>query len=202
MSQRKKANKKRPETVWRPGRRAGVLAGGCLLLILAVGAGGNALATETPGQATAGAEGASRQEILSELFGADRAFSYQRENRFDPFMPFIREKTVEQKISAEAEEIPMEELTGLRKFEPGQLNLVAIVFGERGAVAMVQDSVGQGYPIRKGDRIGRSGVVEEIAPNKVVVQQTIGNQNIEDAGGERKTLYRRVEMVLRKEGGE
>ena len=51
---------------------------------------------------------------------ATDAFVYQREDRNDPFVPFIQERVV-------AKEVPVEELTGMRKFEPGQLSIVAIV---------------------------------------------------------------------------
>ena len=45
---------------------------------------------------------------------ADDSFVYKRERRTDPFVPFVRERVV-------ATKTPVEELTGMRKFEPGQL---------------------------------------------------------------------------------
>ena len=80
---------------------------------------------------------------------------------------------------------------GIQKLEAGQLDLVAIVFGEREAVAMVQDSAGMGYVIRKGSRIGRSGTVKDILPNKVLIEQTESTPA--------STETRVVEMIL-KEG--
>jgi type IV pilus assembly protein PilP len=85
------------------------------------------------------------------------------------------------------------ELTGTRKFEPGQLTLVAIVSGRGGFVAMVQDASGVGYVLRKGTAVGETGKVIQIDPNKVVIEQSLKN-----VVGER--ISRTVEMILNKEG--
>ena len=92
---------------------------------------------------------------------ADDSFFYKREGRADPFVPFIKERVV-------ATETPVEELTGMRKFEPGQLSVVAIVMSANDRFAMVQDSNNQGYIIREGILLGRTGTVEAIVPNKVI----------------------------------
>jgi hypothetical protein len=111
---------------------------------------------------------------------------YQREGRPDPFSPFISEQLMHV-------EVPQEELTGMRKFEPGQLTLVSVVFTENGSLAMVEDSVGRGYILREGTKIGRSGVVAQIIPNEVIIKQQMLT-----ATGDQRTQT--VEMVLRKEG--
>ena len=90
------------------------------------------------------------------------AFVYIRENRNDPFVSFIKDRVV-------ATETAVEELTGMRKFEPGQLKVVAIVLSHDDRFAMVQSANNQGYIIREGILLGRTGVVESIASNKVVV---------------------------------
>jgi len=117
---------------------------------------------------------------------AEDAFIYKRLNRNDPFVPFIQERGV-------ATEAPVEELTGMRKFEPGQLSVVAIVMSSIDKFAMVQDSNNQGYIIREGILLGRTGVVEAIVPNKVIVKNYTYN-----LAGDR--IYKTVEMVLKQEG--
>jgi type IV pilus assembly protein PilP len=114
------------------------------------------------------------------------AFVYKREGRNDPFVPFVQERVV-------ATEMPREELAGMRKFEPGQLSVVAIVLSPSDAFAMVQDSNNQGYIIREGLLLGRTGVVEAIVPNKVIVK----NYTYNLAGDK---IYKTVEMVLKQEG--
>ena len=114
------------------------------------------------------------------------AFFYKREGRNDPFVPFVQERVV-------STEIPVEELTGMRKFEPGQLSVVAIVMSPMDKFAMVQDSNNQGYIIREGILLGRTGVIEAIVPNKVIVK----NYTYNLAGDK---IYKTVEMVLKQEG--
>jgi type IV pilus assembly protein PilP len=130
----------------------------------------------------------SREELEKILSIPSDYFIYARENRPDPFMPFISEAVVETEITEAAEE-----LTGMRKFEPGQLTLVAIVMGQSGSIAMVQDSTGKGYIVRKGTKVGRTGEVVDIVTNKVIIQQ---ESSASVASGQQRT----VEMVLKKEG--
>ena len=116
-------------------------------------------------------------------------FVYKWEGRPDPFMPFLTEKTV--KAEMEAEE---KELTGLQRYEAGQLTLVAIVFANDIPSAMVQDSIGKGYMIKKGTKIGKSGVVESITANEVLIK----DERISPFNN--KKTYKTIQMVLRKEG--
>ena len=117
---------------------------------------------------------------------AEDAFVYTREGRNDPFVTFVKERVV-------ATVVPVEVLTGMRKFEPGQLAVVAIVSSPADTFAMVQDSNNQGYIIREGILLGRTGVVEAVVPNKVIVK----NYTYNLAGDK---IYKTVEMVLKQEG--
>jgi Tfp pilus assembly protein PilP len=129
----------------------------------------------------------STEKMAAILFqeGND-SFVYKRESRTDPFVPFVRERVV-------ATRTPVEELAGMRKFEPGQLTVVAIVMSAADQFAMVQDSNNQGYIIRAGILVGRTGVVEAVVPNKVIVK----NYTYNLAGDK---IYKTVEMVLNQEG--
>ncbi len=113
-------------------------------------------------------------------------FTYQIKNRPDPFMPFVTLE-ITQEVGAS------ERLTGMRKFEPGQLSLVAIVFSDANPIAMVEDSAGKGYIIKRGTKIGRSGVVANIIPNEVIIKQLTSSLT-------KKKSYKTIQMVLRKEG--
>ncbi|MCB2183474.1 MAG: hypothetical protein KQH63_15680 [Desulfobulbaceae bacterium] len=128
------------------------------------------------------------KELMRFLAGSSDSFVYKRMGRSDPFLPFVSEKIVTSDFIA-----PERELVGMQKFEPGQLSLVAIVFGADGPLAMVQDSVGKGYILRNGTDVGRSGVVDEISENLVVIKQRYTTS----AGEER---FKIVEMLLKKEG--
>lgn len=147
---------------------------------------GAAFSAEGEQTEAAPAEPKENPPILDELdiLGKENdGFAYKTDGRIDPFMPF------EQVVYTGAEE----ELTGMRKFEPGQLSLVAIVLDNGNNFAMVEDSSGKGYVIRKGIKIGRTGEVEDIAVNKVVIREFVHTVT-----GEKQ--IKTVEMLLRKEG--
>jgi len=120
-------------------------------------------------------------------------FEYLIEGRNDPFIPFISEKSQ----SAKMEEIlPVEDqLSGMQLFEPGQLNLVAIVMVDDKDFAMVEDTTGKGYILQTGMEIGRRGIVTSIQSNKVTIEETAFTR----AG---KKLTSNIVMLLKKEGEE
>jgi len=128
------------------------------------------------------------KDLIDFLEGRKDSFVYNRTGRPDPFMPFIKEKTVTADVK-----VPEHELSGLQKFEPGQLSLVAIVVMQNEPRAMVEDSLGIGYIIKNGTEIGRTGIVDSINRNTVVVKQSYMT-----TAGEKR--YKFLEMLLKKEG--
>ncbi len=120
-------------------------------------------------------------------------FDYLIEGRADPFVPFITKRAA----SAKMEEIvPIEErLSGMQLFEPGQLDLVAIVMVEDNDFAMAEDTTGQGYILHAGMKIGKRGIITAIQPNEVIIEETAFTR----AG---KKLTSKIVMLLKKEGEE
>lgn len=116
-------------------------------------------------------------------------FTYRLEGRPDPFLPFLTEKT---QVNPDEVVESHEKLTGMQLFEPGQLTLVALVHTPEQKFAMVEDVSGKGYIIKQGTKIGRRGVVTEIIPNKVVIEETAMTRS-------GKKLTNTIVMVLRKE---
>lgn len=116
-------------------------------------------------------------------------FVYRRENRSDPFMPFITDQTGPKQFAPE-EDAP---LTGMQLFEPSQLTLVTILFSGQQAIAMLEDSTGMGHIIKVKDKIGRRGEIKAIVPNAVIIEEW----SLTTSGTKRFTTN---EMVLRKEG--
>jgi len=126
----------------------------------------------------------------------ERDYEYTIEGRADPFIPFFTgEKTSSQEPDPNAIVESTERLTGMQLFEPGQLNLVALMKVQGSYIAMVEDVKGQGYIIREGTKIGRRGVVKDIVSNEVVIEETAMTR----AG---KELRNEIVMALRKEGEE
>ena len=145
----------------------------------------NAFCLESPTQA---------EETSINTETSDQAlFEYLIEGRSDPFIPFISEKSQAAKMD---EILPVEDqLTGMQLFEPGQLNLVAIVMADENDFAMVEDTTGKGYILRTGMEIGRRGIITSILSNKVIIEETAFTR----AG---KKLTSNIVMLLKKEGEE
>ena len=122
-------------------------------------------------------------------------YEYQLENRPDPFAPFITEKAAA--ASVDMNEIVDENgpLTGMQLFEPGQLTLVALLKKDAEDMAMVEDFTGKGYVLTEGAKIGRRGIVKDIAPKSVIIEETA----VTRAG---KKIITEVVMLLKKEGEE
>lgn len=122
-------------------------------------------------------------------------FEYLIENRKDPFLPFITEKATTSDIDMNEIVDNETNLSGMQLFEPGQLNLVALMKRGQEDFAMVEDFTGKGYVISEGTKIGKRGVVKEIIPNKVIIEETA-----ETRAGQK--IVTNTVMVLKKEGEE
>jgi type IV pilus assembly protein PilP len=127
--------------------------------------------------------------------GDESTFAYQLDGRRDPFVPFITEQAATAKVDMNEIVDENKPLTGMQLFEPGQLTLVALLMlGEQDS-AMVEDFTGKGYVLTEGTKIGKRGVVKDIAPNKVIIEETA----VTRAG---KKIITELVMTLKKEGEE
>ncbi len=121
-------------------------------------------------------------------------FEYKLEGRPDPFVPFLTKKASTPKLDPnEIIDDGEGELSGMQKFEPGQLTLVAVLESTSQKIAMVEDVTGKGYILNEGTPIGRRGIVTQITPNQVLIVETARTR----AGKDLKTT---VIMRLKKEG--
>jgi len=121
------------------------------------------------------------------------SFDYQLEERPDPFLPFISDKVATQNINADDIIDEDVDLSGMRKFEPGQLTLVAVMFASSQNMAMVEDVTGKGYVLTEGMPIGRRGIISRIEDGQVTVVETAHTR----AG---RKLENTIVMRLNKEG--
>ena len=111
----------------------------------------------------------------------------------DPFEPIFKEKPVFDKKKINKKRIPR---TPLERIDLSQLKLVGIIMASSGNRALVEESSGKGYVIKKGTYIGiNSGKVVKIKKEKVVVEE-----EFEDVFG--KTKLRQREIKLPKPPGE
>jgi type IV pilus assembly protein PilP len=110
----------------------------------------------------------------------DLAIGYDPQGRIDPFIPLIKDEPVkvEKKVLVDAKGEVREKRTKtpLEKIEFDQLKLRAIIIAPSGNKALVEESSGKGYIIRKGTYIGRNdGKVIKILKDKVVVEELTEN---------------------------
>ena len=95
-----------------------------------------------------------------------KGYVYDPTGKTDPFKSFIAEQeSVEEKIKRKPK-------TYLETLDLSQLDLVAIIISKIGNWAMVRDSKGLGYVIKKGTPLGiNDGVVHEITEKEVIVRE-------------------------------
>ncbi len=118
-------------------------------------------------------------------------FQYNPIGKPDPFKPFIELTPVRERVRTTP-------LTPLQKYDLSQLKLVAIISTPEGNVALVEDSVGRGYFIKRGTEIGKNdGKVTKILKDRIIVEELY-----EDVFGNVKKSE--IPMMLHKteEGGE
>jgi type IV pilus assembly protein PilP len=119
--------------------------------------------------------------------------TYNPKGKVNPFEPLFRERQAVASKSKRKKRIPR---TPLEKIDLSQLKLVGIVSASSGNKALVEESNGKGYVIRKGTYIGtNAGKVIEIDSSKVTVAE-----EYEDVVG--NVTLRNKELTLPKPPGE
>jgi type IV pilus assembly protein PilP len=112
---------------------------------------------------------------------------YNAIGKIDPFEPLFREKPVSVKKKTGKKRIPQ---TPLERIDLSQLKLVGIILATSGNRALVEESSGKGYVIKKGTYIGvNSGKVVKIKKEKVVVEE-----EFEDVFGKSKLRQREIKL--------
>jgi type IV pilus assembly protein PilP len=116
-------------------------------------------------------------------------YSYNPIGKPDPFKPFIQLTSREGLRKA---------VTPLQRFDISQLKLVAIISTSHGNVALVEDTTGKGYVLKKGTWIGKNdGKVTKILKDKVIVEEVY-----QDIFGQTKTSETSLFLHKVEEGGE
>ena len=137
--------------------------------------------------ATKGADGV----IASVSLPGSTPGPYIARGKIDPFESLFKDKPVFRK--KKKKRIPR---TPLEKLSLGQLKLVAIIRAPSGNKALVEESSGKGYVIKKGTYIGlNSGKIIKIEKDNIIIEEEIQNiqGNIE---------VRQRELKLQKPSGE
>ena len=133
----------------------------------------------------------------SKLVEESMAFagSYNAKGRFDPFQPLFKDDQEEEPAPKKARKRRTPR-TPLERVALSQLKLSAIMRTAKGNSAIVEDTTGKGYIIRKGTYIGlNSGQVIEINKDRVMIEE-----ESEDISGELR--IHNTELKLQKPAGE
>lgn len=125
---------------------------------------------------------------------------YDPKLRLNPFISLFR--TEKENASADQTKASTKKSrkrmpqTPLEKISLNQLKLVAIIRASSGNRALVEDSSGKGFIIRKGTYIGlNAGIVTQVDANSVVIEE-----EIENLMGE--LILQNTEIKLQKPAGE
>ena len=124
------------------------------------------------------------------------SYTYNPQGKPNPFQPLVVEKTetaagkkkIEQAVKKEKEEPG----TPLEKVDLKALKLVAVVWDITNPRAMVEDSLGKGYILTLGTRVGKNqGQVTKITSAGVVV-----SEKLEAADGKMRTVETPLRLYM------
>ena len=97
-------------------------------------------------------------------------WQYNPSGKPDPFKPFIIARTV----PTQKRKKRTQPLTPLQKMPLSEIQtgLKAIIWGQMGARALVEDATGKGYVVREGTYVGQNdGIVKKILEDRIVVEE-------------------------------
>jgi type IV pilus assembly protein PilP len=164
------------------------------LLFLIGGCGGGtpppSLPTKAKSSVEKNKEGRAKVAEKKEPEKEEAEYSYNPAGKPDPFKPFIQLASRSGSRTAP--------VTPLQNFDISQLKLVAIITTSEGNIALVEDSTGKGYFLKKGTWIGKNdGKVIKILKDAVIIQEVY-----QDIFGQTKTNEISLSLHKVEEGGE
>jgi len=108
---------------------------------------------------------------------AKKQYSYDAAGKPDPFLPLIVEEAPRpQQTGLPHERKKKVPETPLQKYELGSLHLVAIINKQGASCALLEDSAGNGYIVKKGVLVGKNeGIIKKITNDEVIIEEKIYN---------------------------
>jgi type IV pilus assembly protein PilP len=120
--------------------------------------------------ATASAPGSTSSGPSSELVTSETGWKYDPTGKQDPFKSFILATAAQE----ETPKIVRRQLTPLQKMPLSEIEsgLKAIIWGQLGNKALVEDATGKGYVVQEGTYVGQhDGIVKKIYEDRIVVEE-------------------------------
>lgn len=101
----------------------------------------------------------------------DISLLYNPEGKLDPFEPLFRKEPASLPVGKKKGKT-RKPLTPLEKINLSQLTLVGIIQAPSGNRALVQESSGKGYVVKKGTYIGtNSGKITQILKDRIIIEE-------------------------------
>jgi Tfp pilus assembly protein PilP len=133
------------------------------------------LAAKKPGdqtQATGGGSGSGYSPTTTaEVSTTETGWKYNPAGKPDPFKSFILVAAVEEEM---VPKVVRRQLTPLQKMPLSEIQagLKAIIWGQLGSKALVEDATGKGYVVQEGTYVGQhDGIVKKIYQDRIVVEE-------------------------------
>ena len=120
--------------------------------------------------ATASAPGSTSSGPSSELVTSETGWKYDPTGKPDPFKSFILATAAQE----ETPKVVRRQLTPLQKMPLSEIEsgLKAIIWGQLGNKALVEDATGKGYVVQEGTYVGQhDGIVKKIYEDRIVVEE-------------------------------
>jgi len=136
------------------------------------------------------AQGVEKGEKKESGEKEETEYAYNPTGKSDPFKPFIQLTPIKEPKGPG--------ITPLQKYDINQLRLVAVITVPEGNIALVEDSLGKGYFVRKGTVMGRNdGKVKKILKDRVIIEEVY-----QDVLGQTKVNEVYLFLHRPEEGGE
>ncbi|RMF96221.1 MAG: hypothetical protein D6734_04070 [Candidatus Schekmanbacteria bacterium] len=136
--------------------------------------------TKVPSANKVAAEDLARKnaQIILEAQKKRLSYVYNPEGKRDPFKPPYLEKKKKVVVTEEGTVY----LEGIQQYQINSFKLTGIITKKDKSVAMVKAPDGRMYIIEKNSKIGPSGIVKEIRPSEVIIENEITIKQGDESG--------------------
>jgi Tfp pilus assembly protein PilP len=110
-------------------------------------------------------------DSLSKTVTAETGWKYDPTGKPDPFKSFILATAIQEET---APKVVRRQLTPLQKMPLSEIEagLKAIIWGQLGSKALVEDATGKGYVVQEGTYVGQhDGIVKKIYQDRIIVEE-------------------------------
>jgi type IV pilus assembly protein PilP len=128
------------------------------------------VAAKKPGAGTTSSTAAASKSASRTATGSEAGWTYDPAGKPDPFKPFILASRPQEAVTPKV----VRQLTPLQKMALSEIQtgLKAIIWGQLGNKALVEDATGKGYVVQEGTYVGQhNGIVKRIYEDRIVVEE-------------------------------